>query len=198
MNQQTALDRQGWLSDEMRFLRTWIAKPKIVGAIAPSGRALARAMAAAADVSTPGLVLELGPGTGVVTEALIERGIAPERIVAVEFDTGFCSYLRERFPAVNVIEGDAFNVDKTLPPELRGPFSAVISSLPLVLSAPPERRRLVEDMLGRIPPNGTYIQFSYSPKPPVPPVPGIFTAEHGPWIVNNLPPARVWTYRRAR
>ncbi len=198
MNQQTARDRQGWLSDEMRFLRTWIAKPKIVGAIAPSGRALARAMAAAADVSAPGLVLELGPGTGVVTEALIARGIAPERIVAVEFDPGFCAYLRERFPAVNVIEGNAFAVDTALPPDKRAPFSAVISSLPLVLSPPAERRRLVEDMLARIPPNGTYIQFSYSPKPPVPAAPGVFTAEHGPWIVNNLPPARVWTYRRVR
>jgi phosphatidylethanolamine/phosphatidyl-N-methylethanolamine N-methyltransferase len=197
MTQQNT-DRQGWLSDEMRFLRTWIAKPKIVGAIAPSGRALARAMAAAADVSAPGLVLELGPGTGVVTEALIARGVAPERIVAVEFDSRFCSYLRERFPTVNIVEGDAFAVDTTLPPDLRGPFSAVISSLPLVLSPPPERRRLVEDMLARIPPNGTYIQFSYSPKRPVPAVAGVFTAEHGPWIVNNLPPARVWTYRRAR
>jgi phosphatidylethanolamine/phosphatidyl-N-methylethanolamine N-methyltransferase len=198
MRNQTATDRQGWLSDEVRFLRTWIARPKIVGAIAPSGRTLARAMAAAADISAPGLVLELGPGTGVVTEALVERGIAPERIVAVEFDSGFCSYLRERFPTIRVIEGNAFAVDTALPPDLRGPFSAVISSLPLVLSPPAERRRLVEDMLARIPPRGTYIQFSYSPKPPVLAVPGLFSAEHGPWIVNNIPPARVWTYRRAR
>lgn len=198
MNQQSATDRQGWLSDELRFLRTWIAKPKIVGAIAPSGRALARAMAAAADVSRPGLVLELGPGTGVVTEALIERGVAPERIVAVEFDSGFCSYLRERFPTVNVIEGDAFAFDKAAPPDMSGPFSAVISSLPLVLHPPAERRRLVEAMLDRLAPGGTYIQFSYSPKPPVAAVPGVFSAEHGPWIVNNLPPARVWTYRRIR
>jgi phosphatidylethanolamine/phosphatidyl-N-methylethanolamine N-methyltransferase len=198
MNERTVTCRQGWLSDELRFLRTWIARPKIVGAIAPSGRALAKAMAAAADVSAPGLVLELGPGTGVVTEALIERGIAPERIVAVEYDPGFCTYLRARFPAVTVIEGDAFAIDTALPPDKRGPFSAVISSLPLVLSTPAERRRLVEDMLARIPPDGTYIQFSYSPKPPVPPVPGVFTAQHGPWIVNNLPPARVWTYQRAR
>lgn len=198
MNHETVTDRQGWLSDEMRFLRTWLAKPRIVGAIAPSGRALARAMAAAADVSAPGLVLELGPGTGVVTEALIARGIAPERIVAVEYDPGFCAHLRRRFPGVTVIEGDAFAVDKALPPDKRGPFSAVISSLPLVLSPPAERRRLVEDMLARLPPNGTYIQFSYSPKPPVPAVPGVFSAGHGPWIVNNLPPARVWTYRRVR
>lgn len=198
MNQQIATGRQGWLSDELRFLRTWIARPKIVGAIAPSGPALARSMAAAADVSPPGFVLELGPGTGVVTEALIKRGVAPERIVALEFDSGFCAHLRRRFPGVNVVEGDAFAIDTALPPDLRGPFAAVISSLPLVLSPPAARRRLVEDMLARIPPNGTYVQFSYSPKPPVPAVPGIFTAEHGPWIVKNIPPARVWTYRRSR
>jgi phosphatidylethanolamine/phosphatidyl-N-methylethanolamine N-methyltransferase len=197
MNQKSVRGRSGWLEDEIRFLRTWLARPRIIGAIAPSGRALARAMAAAVDPATPGLILELGPGTGVVTEALIARGIAPERIVAVEFDSGFCAYLRRRFPRVTVLEGDAFAVDRVLPPDKRGPFAAVVSSLPLVLRPPAERRRLVEDMLARLPPGGRYIQFSYSPRPPVPAAPGVFSAEHGPWIVGNLPPARVWTYRRA-
>lgn len=154
-------------------------------------------MAAAVDPAKPGLVLELGPGTGVVTEALIARGIAPERLVSVEYDSRFCDMLRRRFPAVTVVEGDAFTLDKTLPPEKRGPFAAVVSSLPLVLKEPAQRRALVEDALRRITGGGPYVQFSYSPKPPVPAVPGAFSASHGGWIFSNLPPARVWTYRRA-
>lgn len=191
-----ARPQSSWFHDEWRFLRTWLEKPSIVGAISPSGRALSRAMAAAVDPAKPGLILELGPGTGVVTEALIARGIAPERIVSVEYDSGFCDMLRDRFPGIAVVQGDAFALDATLPYEKRGPFAAIVSSLPLVLKEPPQRRVLVEDALGRIAGGGPYIQFSYSPKPPVTPVPGVFTAAHGGWILNNLPPARVWTYRR--
>ncbi len=190
------MDRPRSPGDAWRFLRTWMEKPSIVGAIAPSGRELSRQMAAAVDPAKPGLVLELGPGTGVVTEALIARGIAPERIVSVEYDPGFCEMLRGRFPGVDVVQGDAFTLDATLPSGKRGPFAAVVSSLPLVLKEPPQRRALVEDALGRIAGGGPYIQFSYSPKPPVPAAPGVFSATPGGWIIANLPPARVWTYRR--
>ena len=197
MNHEIAKRLPPRLVDELRFFRTWIEKPLTIGAVRPSGRALARAMAEAVGPVAPGLILELGPGTGVVTEALIERGIAPDRIVAVEFDPDFCRHLVERFPGVTVIEGDAYALDATLPADRRGPFFAVVSSLPLVLKPPSVRRRLVEDALARLIPSGALVQFSYSPKPPVPPAPGIFTASHGGWIFANLPPARVWTYRRA-
>ncbi len=125
------MDKARAPGDTWRFLRTWMEKPSIVGAVAPSGRALSRQMAAAVDPAKPGLILELGPGTGVVTEALIAHGIAPERIVSVEYDPGFCDMLRDRFPGVAVVQGDAFALDATLPPDKRGPFAAVVSSLPL-------------------------------------------------------------------
>ena len=76
--------------DEFRFIRSWIEKPLTVGAVAPSGKALARVMANYVDPAGRGPIVELGPGTGPVTEALVERGIDPARLTLVEFDPEFC------------------------------------------------------------------------------------------------------------
>ncbi|MEX0853557.1 MAG: methyltransferase domain-containing protein [Bauldia sp.] len=183
-------------SDHLRFFLTWLRRPSVTGAVSPSGSALARAMAreVAADGDWP--VLELGPGTGPVTAALIERGIAPERIVAVEFNPDFCALLVERFRGLSVVAGDAYDLDGTLPPGLAGPYAAVVSSLPLRNRPRQERRRLIENALDRVLPGGRLIQFSYGLGPPVAAAPGRFTVERTALVLANLPPARVWVYRR--
>ncbi|MBV9419229.1 MAG: phospholipid methyltransferase, partial [Alphaproteobacteria bacterium] len=83
--------------DSLRFLGRLVTQPKTLGAVAPSSRALGRAMAAQIDPAMEGPVLELGPGTGVATEALIARGIAADRIVAVEYDPQFAQLIASRF-----------------------------------------------------------------------------------------------------
>lgn len=183
--------RSGRLADILSFLRSW----GTTGAVAPSGRALARRMASLVDPRGSLPVLELGPGTGVVTEALIERGIAPERIVAIEFNPDFCQILKQRFPEVRVVRGDAYDLSKTLAGVHGGQFAAVVSSLPLLLRPPPERRELVLSALRRLAPGGSLIQFSYSPKPPVPASPADYSLAGSPFVLLNLPPARVWNYR---
>jgi phosphatidylethanolamine/phosphatidyl-N-methylethanolamine N-methyltransferase len=142
-------------------------------------------------------VLELGPGTGVVTAALIERGIAPERIVALEFNPDFCSLLVERFRGLNVVEGDAYDLTGSLPPGLAGPYAAVISSLPLLNRPLEDRLALIEAALDRLVPGAGLIQFSYGFGPPVAAVPGRFHVQRTALVIANLPPARVWLYRRA-
>lgn len=178
------------------FLKSLGDSPRLTGAIAPSGAALSRLMASYVDGDDARPVLELGPGTGVVTAALIERNIAPEKIVAIEFNPEFCGLLRERFSGVTIIRGDAYDLAATLPEDCSGPFSAVISSLPLLMKPPEGRQALVEQALARIVPGGPLIQFSYSLFPPVKPIAGRFTVERSKWVVMNLPPARVWVYRR--
>jgi phosphatidylethanolamine/phosphatidyl-N-methylethanolamine N-methyltransferase len=179
------------VGDVVRFIRTW----STTGAIAPSGRALARRMVAHIDAASDDPILELGPGTGVVTRALLERGVAAERIVAVEFNEAFCDILANRYPGVRIARGDAYDLGKTLADIHEGPFASAVSSLPLLLRPPAERRRLVLNVLGRLAPGGALAQFSYSPKPPVPPSPPDYALEGSGWIVMNMPPARVWTYR---
>src|SRR5471032_8429 len=83
--------------DEVHFIRSWLEKPLSTGAVLPSGKALARTMARYVDQLVKGPVIELGPGTGAVTEALVEQGIEPSRLVLVEFNPDFCSLLRSRY-----------------------------------------------------------------------------------------------------
>lgn len=182
-------------ADRITFLKSLADKPVLTGAVAPSGKALSRLMASYADPDDPRPVLELGPGTGVVTAALIERGIPAEKIVAVEFNSTFCRMLSQRFTGLTVVHGDAYNLAATLPSEQSGPFSTVISSLPLITRPPEIRRAFVEQVLALSAPDRPLVQFSYSLFPPVRPVPGRFTTECSKWVIMNLPPARVWLYR---
>src|SRR5262245_43211134 len=117
--------------DEFRFFRSLMEKPLTVGAFAPSGKALARVMANYVDPRIAGPIVELGPGTGPVTEALIARGINPGRLTLVEYDPQFCRHLRQRFPAAHVVQGDAYNLRHTLAGVLREPAAAFVSGLPL-------------------------------------------------------------------
>jgi phosphatidylethanolamine/phosphatidyl-N-methylethanolamine N-methyltransferase len=153
-------------------------------------------MAREVDAHGGGLVLELGPGTGPVTRALIEHGIAPARIVAVEFNPDFCVLLRQRFAGITVIEGDAYDLDTTLPATFAGPYAAIVSSLPLLNREPEVRTALVRALVERLRPGGGLIQFSYGPKPPVP-VDTRFTVKRTAFVPFNLPPAQVWLYRAA-
>jgi phosphatidylethanolamine/phosphatidyl-N-methylethanolamine N-methyltransferase len=183
-------------AQHFHFLKGLLARPKNVGAIAPSSPALSQAIAKQVDPSIEGPVLELGPGTGVVTEALIDRGIAPERITAIEYDPDFAKLVRERFPRVNVVQGDAFDLKKTLGNGNGETFAAVVSGLPL-LNHPIERRRaLIEGALAKLKPGAPYVQFSYGFEPPIA-APQGSTVKRAAVIWANLPPARVWVYRKA-
>jgi phosphatidylethanolamine/phosphatidyl-N-methylethanolamine N-methyltransferase len=182
-------------SDSVAFLKSLAGNPRLIGAVAPSGVALSRLMASFVDPTDKRPVLELGPGTGAVTAALIARGVAPEKIVAIEYSPDFCGLLRERFAGMTVVEGDAYDLAGTLPDEQSGPFSAVVSSLPLLTQPPEIRLALVEQALNHMAPGAPLIQFSYSLFPPVRPRPGRFTVARSRWVVTNLPPARVWVYR---
>src|SRR3569832_1752480 len=84
------------LDDELQFIRSWIDKPLRTGAVMPSSKVLARAMARPIDPAATGPVIELGPGTGPVTAALVERGVDPARLVLVEFNTTISRMLRSR------------------------------------------------------------------------------------------------------
>lgn len=185
------------LEDEARFLKSWFDKPLVTGAVYPSGKALARMMARYVDPDVPGPVIELGPGTGPVTEALITRGIAEERLVLVEFNPDFCRLLRKRFPKARVIEGDAYNLGTTLA-ALGEPAAAVVSSLPLFTKPEMQRLALLREGFGMMHPGCPFIQFTYATVSPMPLKSRDFAAEVSPRVWLNLPPARVWVYRDSR
>jgi phosphatidylethanolamine/phosphatidyl-N-methylethanolamine N-methyltransferase len=182
-------------TDNLRFLRALIARPKNIGAVAPSSRALARAIARQLDPNRPGPVLELGPGTGVITAALLERGIAPERLTVIEYDPDFAAAIAARFHGLHVVQGDAFDLKRTLGARLTEPFAGIVSGIPL-LNFPMARRLAYMEMLaGQLAPGATLIQFSYGMHAPVAPPPG-HNVHCAALVWANLPPARVWVYRK--
>jgi phosphatidylethanolamine/phosphatidyl-N-methylethanolamine N-methyltransferase len=191
-----ALKKPLRLDDEVRFLRSWIEKPLHMGAVMPSGRVLARTMAQYVDVDSSGPVVELGPGTGAITNALIEHGIDQKRLVLVEYNPGFCALLRDRYPHATVVQGDAYTLRDSLWDVLKIPASAVVSGLPLVTKPMLTRLKLIRDAFMALAPGAPFVQFTYSVAPPIPKsLPGVST-EASERIWMNLPPARVWVYRK--
>jgi phosphatidylethanolamine/phosphatidyl-N-methylethanolamine N-methyltransferase len=191
-----ALKKPLRLDDEVRFLRSWIEKPLHVGAVMPSSRMLARTMAQYVDVESKGPVVELGPGTGAITNALIEHGVDQKRLVLVEYNPGFCALLRDRYPQAKVVQGDAYRLRDSLWKVLEVPASAVVSGLPLVTKPMLTRLKLIRDAFLALAPGAPFVQFTYSVAPPIPKsLPGVST-EASERIWMNLPPARVWVYRK--
>src|SRR5258708_3959821 len=184
------------LDDEVRFLRSWIEKPLHVGAVMPSSRMLARAMAGYVDPDDTAPVIELGPGTGAITNGLIQRGVDPARLVLVEYNPSFCALLKERYPQATIVQGDAYSLRDTLRNALKVPVSAIVSGLPLVTKPMAVRLKLMREALALAAPNAPFIQFTYSVAPPIPKsLPGVRTqASERVWL--NLPPAGVWVYRK--
>jgi phosphatidylethanolamine/phosphatidyl-N-methylethanolamine N-methyltransferase len=191
-----ALKKPLRLDDEVRFLRSWIEKPLHMGAVMPSGRVLARTMAQYVEIDSDGPVIELGPGTGAITNALIAHGVDQKRLVLVEYNPGFCALLRDRYPQATVVQGDAYALRDSLWNVLSAPASAVVSGLPLVTKPMLTRLKLIRDAFVALAPGSPFVQFTYSVAPPIPrSLPGVST-EASERIWMNLPPARVWVYRK--
>ena len=182
--------------DEVRFIRSWLEKPLSTGAVAPSSKLLARTMAAYVDPEAAGPVIELGPGTGPVTEALVAQGVDPARLVLVEFNPTFCRLLRSRYPEATVVQGDAYSLQRLLGTLLRQPAAAVVSGLPLFTKPLKTRLRLMQEAFALMAPQAPFVQFTYAIVSPIPKALSGVSAEASERIWMNLPPARVWVYRK--
>ncbi|WP_253188212.1 class I SAM-dependent methyltransferase [Rhodobacter sp. 24-YEA-8] len=169
--------------------------PRQISAIAPSSRVLARAMTAKIGPHS-GKVVEFGPGTGRFTEAILARGLPPENLTLFELDDEFVDFLRRKFPRVTVHKTGAQEVQALV----GSGVSTVISGLPLLSMPDPVRRAIVGAAFDVLEPDGEYVQFTYGPRPPVPPeiISDLGLAvDRGHKVWANLPPARVYRFRRA-
>jgi phosphatidylethanolamine/phosphatidyl-N-methylethanolamine N-methyltransferase len=183
--------------DELKFFKGWMDKPRAVGSIVPTSSVTARRMASIIDTKSGLPVLEVGPGTGVITKAILSLGVKPSDLYTVEYSHDFVTHLRRNYPGVNVIEGDGFNLDKTLGDKSAMVFDSVVSGVPL-LNFPVKRRvAYLENLLSRIPHGRPVVQLTYGPKSPIPPGFGDYTVEHFHFILRNIPPTQLWLYRRA-
>jgi len=183
-------------SEWLCFIKSWVNDPVSTGSILPSGTHLASCMASILEADSNIRVLELGPGTGTITRAILDRGIPPKNLLAIEYSRDLTYGLRQKFPGINIIQGDAFDLNTTLGSHEVEKFDFIVSSLPLLNFPKSKRINLIESLLDRLPHGQPVIQFSYGILPPVPAKSGAFTVEPYDWVLLNAPPARVWVYRQ--
>jgi len=180
------------------FARELLSRPNVVGAIWPSSRQLARRMAAHVPKDGNGMVVELGGGTGVVTQALLDRGIAAERLVVVERSAAFVRHLRARFPGVRVVLGNAAQLTHLLPYAPR--LDAIVSSLPLRSLPAADVAAIVEQWRNLLASGGLAIQYTYDLRDSGRLGSHGFAVRSRNTVWANLPPARVlvFTCRQTR
>jgi phospholipid N-methyltransferase len=185
------------VSDTLLFLKSWLRDPSRIGAVAPSGRALAKLITADLTPSDK-TIIELGPGTGAFTEALIARGIEEHRLALIEADPDFARTLKLRFPAASVLAMDATDLGEVAALFDR-PADAIISGLPLLSMANDTVEAILSGAFRHLRPGGSLYQFTYVPRCPVPwrvMYELGLEAHHlgSAWV--NLPPAFVYRLRR--
>ncbi len=156
-------------------------------------------MAAEIDPGAPGIVIELGGGTGSITAALLLRGIPPKDLVVIEREPSLCEVMRKRFPEIQIICGDARELARILAAAGITQVKAVVSGLPLLSLSKEVERAIIHQCFAVLPPEGFLMQFTYVPRPPVGRAIAVeldLEPTRTAWVLDNIPPSTVWVYRR--
>lgn len=153
------------VSDVMVFLRQWLRNPRSVAAVAPSGKALASLITREISPRT-GRVLELGPGTGVFTQALISRGVHEENLTLVECCAEFADFLERRFPNAQVVQMDAERLDAS-PLLQHTRIGAVVCGLGLLNMPQHKVTNIMKGAFSCLRTGGALFLFTYGPTCPI-------------------------------
>jgi phosphatidylethanolamine/phosphatidyl-N-methylethanolamine N-methyltransferase len=181
---------------ESRLLfKLWLKNPRKIGAVAVSSSELAGAMARQVPRG-PGFVVELGGGTGSVTKALLKAGTHPEKLIVIERDPTLHKLLQERYPGVKVLLGDAGRLQSLLKREGIDHVKAIVSSLPLISMKRSVQDRITAQAFMVLEPGAPMVQFTYSLFSPIARRRHGVHGEVGDRVLQNLPPASVWVYRK--
>ena len=171
------------------FFREICSNPTRMGAALPSSNRLAKTMAKQVPLGSMGTIVELGPGTGVVTQALLDHGVRPEKLVLVEKSTALTQHLKKRFSGLNIIAGDAQDLELLL--EAYDDVTIIVSSLPL--RSLPENivKKALQAIEKKLAHGGLYIQFTYYQGATTPYFPKTFQRIYSERVFLNFPPARI-------
>lgn len=185
------------LSDQVTFLRGWVCDRLRIAAIAPSGLALAHLITREISVDNAP-VIELGPGTGVFTRRLIQRGIPQQKLVLIESSSAFTDLLSRRFPSAKVLCQDASEMQPTDQSRI-GPAGAVVSGLPLVSMSARKIISVLRFAFSLLQQDASFYQFTYKLRCPVPQTIldrcGLTATRIGSTFIN-MPPAVVYKISR--
>lgn len=184
------------MGDRLLFLKLWWRAPLKIAAWSPSSAAMGRGIAQHVDPRSPYPVLELGGGTGSVTQALLEIGVAPSRLYVIEREPTLCEVLRRRFPGVTVMEGDAAHLRALLAAHEVFRLSAVVSTLPIIWFAPENKRHIIEQAFDLMGDGGPFLQLTNQFRSPIEAKRLGLRGRMIEFVWRNLPPSFVWRYER--
>ena len=184
------------LSAACGFTAELLRNPRSVGAVCPSGEQLAGNMAALIPAEGTGLIVEIGAGTGAVTEAMLQRGIASERLLILERSPSFCHLLRQKFPHLRIVQGDAAKLASYIPLDTK--VDAVVSSVPLMSLSRAMRSAIIHQIKGLLRPGSCVIQYTYMLWGPSPFRRVGYACDRRRFVLRNLPPARLERFQVPR
>jgi len=180
------------------YFRRFLKNPVGVASLTPSSPALGRLVARHVRRQPDEYVVELGCGTGAITRALLEGGVPPQRLIAVDLDAELLAVLRDDFPDITVLECDASRISQCLPAEVIGKVGTVICGIPVSLLPRRQQRRLVDEMLALMPPGHRFLAYTHRPVSPLPRRELGLQGRCLARTLRNLPPASVWGYEPAK
>lgn len=172
------------------FLRETLSSPRAIGAVCPSSSYLAKSMASEVDINNDGYVIELGGGTGKITEALLNHGVAPDKLITVERSPELAAYLRQKFPDIHVIEGDAGQLVQLLGNRIQK-INSIVSGLPFKSLPQKIVSAIKQQIQTLLQAGGKFIQFTYDLGMSSLLGDPTFSIEKSKIEWRNLPPARV-------
>lgn len=183
--------------ENILFFKRLVKNPRSLGAIVPSSEALGKFIAEQIDVAGSSPLVEIGAGTGSLTQALLRAGVPPSRLYVVELDRALSAYLKSTLPShVHLITGDACELQNLLPPSIIGNVSTVISGIPMMNLSLETQMALTHSCLSVLKPEGRILQFTYGPISPLPAKKlGLDKKKLG-HVFLNFPPATIWQYRQ--
>jgi phosphatidylethanolamine/phosphatidyl-N-methylethanolamine N-methyltransferase len=184
------------IANPVMFFRRWLANPVQMGSVIPSSAALCRQIVRQTHRTVDEAVLELGAGTGVVSRALLDSGVPPDRLLVVEIESNMAEHLRRVLAGVRVIEGDARDLERLVPAEWHGRIGTVICGIPLLL-LPFTTQQEVLRAIEAVAPRRGFLHFSYCGFSPIPKRKHRLVARREAWTPLNFPPASVWRYTPA-
>jgi len=175
------------------FFKRWLANPLQMGSIVPSSNALCQRIVRQTRRTGDEVVIELGAGTGVISQALLDSGLPAERLFVVEIVPDMAAHLRRVLPGVNVIEGDARSLPALIPEHWHGRVGTVVCGIPLVLLPKPEQGKFI-DAIEAVAPGRGFLHYSYCATSPLPARHHGLAGKREAWTPLNFPPASVWRY----